>query len=415
MRHPLSTVVLGLTAALLTNVVPGQVATVTQHAAACVNPFGGGVTLSSALPIVGTTAPITLSGPRSSAHLMLLSTHSIAGGYSLSPYGSPCRLYADPNGAANIFMSVPLVGNATYQFGVPSSAPLGLNIYAQSVLLSSTFANTPPLLTSNTLRLQTGYEPDLTPAQIALYAPYVRLSATDTYFPMDPIDYIRISRFRHHINNGADQGYSRLSGTWTRGDLFDWHYYDIAVSFINTYGLNPDGTNRVPFDPNSGSSWNVFLEPDNAPTGDPTPTGSVPTFYYYRREGAEHVIQYWFFFGANRGLPRSTQGDWEHVTVHVTQGTVTGVYFPGGPVLDRSFLQFRSASSEQPVVYLEYGTHKPLPALPGSLTPGAAWDSAANLANLASQPWRHYAGAWGHIEGASYAGPLGPWHFRTGP
>ena len=99
--------------------------------------------------------------------------------------------------------------------------------------------------------------------QPPLFEVIVKLHPEEEYYPMNPLDFIRLSRFRHHIGGGTDFGYHKELREWIKGNDHTPEYYNIPVDYINSFGLNPDGRNRRPRDDNRGDKWNVFLEPDN--------------------------------------------------------------------------------------------------------------------------------------------------------
>jgi hypothetical protein len=272
---------------------------------------------------------------------------------------------------------------------------------------------------------------DLTTAEIASYAPVVYLAPLESYFPMDPAEFIQRSRFRHHRSWSSDQGFHRNTFQWVTTDSHASEYYNIPFHVLNAYTLHANGQNRRPRDSNCGDSYNVFLETDDNEVGVANPDGSVPVFYTYRRTGSWHKIQYWWFFGYNDTVVPGInhQGDWEHVTLWVYSGAVRSVYFSahsGGTTVQAGGF---ALSGKRPIVFVALGTHAAywtagLQSYPIGLGLGfldltgygRRWDTHLNLKPLASQPWKDYAGAWGEVGNISTTtGPLGPWHKRNDP
>lgn len=416
-----------LCGALLASAAAAQFATVTEHAPACANPLplGNTCTISCTPPVFGTTCTITTRGPRMGFAFLLLSTRAYFQGFDLTPYGSPgCRLYASTAGGVVVPQSL-FSGVATHGFTVPSTVPLGSQFFLQA-LLTNGGPTTPGMLTSNMLVASVGGEPDLTPAQIASFAPIVRLHPNEAYMPMDPMLFVQLSRFRHHRSLQSDQGFNKVTGVWDTTDSHAAQYYDIPVAVVNAYALNTNGTNRRPRDPNSGSSWNVFLQPVGAPTGHQFPGGVVPVFYHYRRQLAAglHEIQYWWFFGYNDSLASfNHQGDWEHVTVQVSSGRVVGTYFAAHNGGVYHTVPQMTMMGGRPVVYVARGSHAAYATagshfggLDQTADGGYQWDVATRLLPLAAQPWKDFAGAWGEVGNLdTTTGPLGPWHKRNNP
>ncbi len=430
MRHaPTQPFFAVLAALLLAPLAAAQTyATVTQVNASCQapTPTSATLTLQATPPVTGGGCRITSYGPHMGSAALVLSTGCNYLGFDLSFLGAPgCRLYADPTIGATIGQTLSVINPPSYTVQVPATMPSGFQFFAQSVLVFGT-PTTPAWMTSNTLAMRTGIEPDLTPAQIATFAPILRFHPLELYHPMRPMDFIGASRFRHHIALGSDQGFNKATYTWVTTDSHAPEYYGVPVGVINAYGLNQDGTNRRPRDSNCGATWNVFLQPVGAPYGSNLPNGYVSAYYHYRRDLASgnHVIQYWYFCGYNDSFSSvNHQGDWEHVTVWVSSGQVVGAYLAahnGGTYYTVPQLTMVGG---RPAVYAARGSHAAYTA-PGSYfggldqcaDGGVAWDLGNNLQPLATQPWKDYAGAWGEVGSTSTTtGPLGPWHKRNDP
>lgn len=257
------------------------------------------------------------------------------------------------------------------------------------------------------------------------YAPEIRLHSDERYFPMHPIDFIRLSRFRHHKGWGSDEGYNKIRKKWYKNNSKASSYYDIPLEVINRFSSHSNGKNRRPRDENNGSSWNVFLQPNGRPRGDRTPNRQVAVYYYIRRRRRMipfeiyWAITYWFFFGYNDGfLSQNHQGDWEHISLTFDlEKRLKHVYMAahGSPTrYDKSSVRF---IDEHPIVYSAKGSHASYPR-PGiyhfgtdhTEDGGYRWQTWLNCQPLKNQPWRNFAGAWGEVgEFSSTTGPLGPW------
>lgn len=271
--------------------------------------------------------------------------------------------------------------------------------------------------------------------EVRALAPIVRFHEDDRYMPMDPVEFIQLSRFRHHRALQLDQGYDKLDRVWRTTNSKSSRYYDIPISVINSYGPH-DGKNRRPRDPNRGERWNVFLEPDGNPKGESDPDGVVPTFFVHvkvtprRFAGQDEpasYVQYWWFHGYNVAtFPARHQGDWEYAAA-----VIVGDVFAGAYMWQHTRSVFYAADEleyhdDHWVAYCALGTHAV------HRSPGRRWypigldhTSALGpwmrtwryLEPLEAQPWRDFAGAWGEvgaIPGISFTtGPLGPWHKRT--
>jgi hypothetical protein len=266
-------------------------------------------------------------------------------------------------------------------------------------------------------------------SDILRFAPLIQLHSGEEYFPMDPMEFLRSSRFRHHRGFRSDQGYTKAAEEWRTNDSHHRNYYDIPVAVVDSYGPHPDGKNRRPRDDNSGDDFNVFLQPRGEPSGDRFPTGRIPVFVHAKRDtcasskSADYVIQYWWFFGYNDGpSSQNHQGDWEHATAVVRDDQLLGAYLAAhgrATFFDRSDLE--PVQRDQVVVYVAKGSHAAYPsagvhgAFGTDLTDngGAQWDTSQYVVPLRDRPWKRFAGAWGEVGVfADTTGPLGPWHKR---
>ena len=256
-----------------------------------------------------------------------------------------------------------------------------------------------------------------------MFAPKILLHPEEEYFPMNPLLFVSLSRFRHHISLGRDRGYNKVTQKWVRTDEKSPEYYDIPLDVLKDFGLNEDLTNRRPNDRNRGNRDNVFLQPDGKPQGNSNPTGNVPCFYSQIDSNSGYVFhQYWFFFGYNPSLvilDLSHQGDWEDYTAVTKDGElIGGILNAHGKrtYYKKEQLEFDRGRVQ---VYCAWGTHALYPTS-GSFgkfrtdrtKPGGyVWDTSKNIEILFDQPWRDYAGAWGEVgELAATTGPLGPYY-----
>jgi hypothetical protein len=279
------------------------------------------------------------------------------------------------------------------------------------------------------LPVGTGAIPVAPWSEIVRFAPLVQMHSNEEYFPMDPTEFIRASRFRHHRGFQEDQGYTKAAQEWRSNNSHHRNYYDIPVEFVDGYRPHSNGKNRRPRDSNNGDSWNVFLQPRGKPSGDRFPTGRVPVFVHAKQDTcagskrADYVIQYWWFFGYNDGFAsQNHQGDWEHATAVVRNGALIGAYLAAhgsATYYDRSRLE--PEQGDQIVVYVAKGSHAAYPSAGSFHTldvdktdaGGARWDTSQYLLPLRDRPWKAFAGAWGEVGTiADTTGPLGPWHKR---
>lgn len=263
----------------------------------------------------------------------------------------------------------------------------------------------------------------------------VALHPDEYCFPMNPIDFIRLSRFRRHNSGATDDGYNKNTGQFVNGNSHSSEYYNIPVSIIDSYYVKPMPGHPIynlrPYDENSIGSGEVFLQPDNHLYGDINPNGRIPVFtyssYYKTASGATgERREFWLFYGydaADRALNYSHQGDWERVILDIVNNSIQGAWLSAHKDLtyySANQLQISESDGIQTLrVFSGVGTHAHY-SKPGisSFTDATAdggyqWRITDNVESLEFQLWRNYAGAWGEVGlKASTTGPLGPWYKR---
>lgn len=423
MNHFLPSVLLGLSACLAAQTASfstfGLTCSGTQTSRGLTAPTAQ---ISGTLPILGSTYTVITRGPAGKTGVLMISSSVDLGGLQRTSM-LPCTLYL--TGAV---VSIPIVLDSTgtnrTEMQASASALPGTTVYFQSRLVVPG-ANASGILTTNLGIARLGAEPDLTAQEIAQFAPVVRMHPAEEYRPMSPDEFIARSRFRHHRSWQSDQGFNRTSLSWVTTNSHDVAYYGMPAYVLNSYTLHADGKNRRPHDGNCGDSYNVFLQSSSRLTGPTAPNGVVPAYYHYRRIGNSHRIQYWWFCGFNDSFASfNHQGDWEHVTVHVENRRIVGVFFASHE--DGQFVGATSGLrfvANRPLVYMAKGSHASYPTtgtwmagIDVTSDLGIQWDTSRLLRPLASQPWKDFAGAWGEVGAiATTTGPLGPWHKRNNP
>ena len=272
------------------------------------------------------------------------------------------------------------------------------------------------------------------------FAPVLKLHPVEEYFPMNPLEFIQKSRFRHFKRGifANDEGWHKYDMEWKKNNDKSHHYYGPPLSILQRYPQWPDGRNRRPKDDNAGPEFQVFLETDSAERGDSNPTGNVPAFYYIRDykagpsiETSSAIISYWWFMGFNHAPARigngHHQGDWEHVTMNIRDGKLISIWYSAhGKSGEPIPAEMISDYDNRPVVYVADGSHASFhtigkfPRVLGEDSAqegGYIWDTSKNLQKLDDQEWRTYAGSWGSIDPlagfsdllADFVGPIGPW------
>lgn len=273
------------------------------------------------------------------------------------------------------------------------------------------------------------------------------LHSKDKWFPMNPVDFITLSRFRRHNEGRSDDGYNKNNNVFVNGDSHGAEYYNIPVGTINSYHLT--GSNGLynlrPRDKNSIGSNEVFLQPDDHLNGNLNPNGTVPVFTYSSfytdinsgKQGERR--EFWIFYGYDEagalGFSFSHQGDWERIILDILDDNIKGawlsqhtnlVYYPAEQ------LEISKSNGIQTLkVYSAKGSHAnynqasnfPIFDILGieiakdyTNGDGYQWNITKNVLPLKQQEWKDYAGAWGEIGtgmqpwGDSTSGPLGPWY-----
>ena len=265
---------------------------------------------------------------------------------------------------------------------------------------------------------------------ITKHAPEVRIHPDEEYFPMDPMDFIKVARFRHHLASKKDRGWNKHSKKWLQTNSHHTNYYDIPLDTVTKYKLHQNGKNRRPRDKNRGKQYNVFLQSRDKLKGSKSPSNSIPIFFYLKKRKSVYFktsvwhLSYWFFYGYNDGWGKrgNHQGDWEHITLVFNRNKkLHGIYMAahGKPkYYKKSDLKFNHS---HPITYAAKGSHASYPKV-GTFGPigvdktkdgGVKWKTWHYCLPLKDQPWRQFAGAWGEVGTASSStGPLGPWQKR---
>lgn len=236
--------------------------------------------------------------------------------------------------------------------------------------------------------------------------PYVRLHPEETWFPMNPGDFIKGSRLRFDQSfrdkQLADAGQvdpGRLGGApGFQPYEHDGHFSNEART------KNTDG-------------FFLELDPDDPRKGTGTTAATLYRFDRYK------TIEFWLFYGySDSEDPFNHEGDWERIAIQLrSDNRPTGrVAFYGHNGVCTTAWSDVSKVSGRPVVYSSLGDHASFPR-PGIRSVagvgndrwadgGEQWDPAAHgFYNLERRPWYGYTGAWGEIGNSNETtGPQGP-------
>lgn len=285
---------------------------------------------------------------------------------------------------------------------------------------------------------------DVTASKTERFNVVIGMHEEEEYFPMNPLDFIRLSRFRQHVSGGSDKSYNSNTGVFEDKDnRTSSNYYNIPVSTINEYYVTEgkDGENKEkllfnlrPKDKASIGEGEVFLQPDDHMNGDFDPNGRVPVFTYSTfyekvekdKNGKDVFVsgerrEFWIFFANNHVTGGSHQGDWERVILDIRDNKIVGAWLSQHTGLTYYPLDIEEKSGTQTLtVYCSKGTHA-IYASTGSFSrtggsdetsaKGYQWKITDCVEELTAQPWVKYAGAWGEVGMYAYTtGPLGPGH-----
>ena len=278
---------------------------------------------------------------------------------------------------------------------------------------------------------------DVTVKEKERFRVIVALHPGERHYPMNPLDFIRLSRFRRHIDGGEDYGYNKNTGSFVSGNSHAEEYYNIPVATINSYYVKEKGTemyNVRPKDKASAGLEEVFLEPDDNLCGDFYPNGRIPVFTYstfYTKVTGEsgERREFWLFYGYDDvdtgGLRLSHQGDWERVILDIVNDKIQGAWLDqhgSSKYHTADQLELSEVDGIQTLrVYSARGLHatynkvgefdRPVGAAHDHTGNGYQWEITSCTEPLNEQPWKLYAGAWGEVGAmADTTGPLGPWH-----
>ncbi len=303
------------------------------------------------------------------------------------------------------------------------------------------------------------------PAEIVVkFAPIVCLLAGEEYYPDNPMAFLKSSRLHQYKvikirlgRNGPIEFAHKYHASWNKvlkrfvGEGHNTHIdcFDIPVAKINSF--KKDGNKNVrPFDDNRRTNGKELyaVESFGDRKGNFEPNGKVPAFFHVKQLAVDPQLKagvvsitYWVFFGYSRGVNAGPfhfnhQGDWERVVVELSCRSVGGkVIFSPAKVRYNAHGDYRDVawkdvpkSKGRILAYCERGGHAMSPDSDERVPGGGGrfgddtqqredkpvkyrWNTALLLKDLEKQPWKDFAGAWGHVGswGSDTTGPLGPY------
>lgn len=264
---------------------------------------------------------------------------------------------------------------------------------------------------------------------IARHAPLVHLHPDETHFPSSVDWYLERVGLRRERRDGAEPVLE--PGEITAENLIAQVREEVSSGggYLSDYYLDiPDGAAGHPVDGGDldGAECYAHLRP--------TPPGAEPGF----------DIQYLFFYPYNGNISSfgnfSHQGDWEHITVRVSEDgeRALRIYYgahnaEGEWYGDEDDDGFDVDEGTHPVVYAALTSHASYPRpgrilrritsfdglLPDDVVgPGRPWrtwhrviDVGASVAPSTHSGWLRFSGRWGrpgHLAGSLASGPPGP-------
>lgn len=376
---------------------------------------------------------------------------------------------------------VPAQGNSCIAWEVATDASGDVAVVGNT-LASNQF----PLYTVVKLRGADGSDyfgaprPDV-PETVTKYAPLVYLYPNDDYRPGDPLTFIRNSKLGWSHQATAPPGVAcpggdhevAARGAVDAGKLGAASPSPYAHSPLNhanllcrDYGEDmalKAGDYTRPFDGPKRDNIlgelegymkeGIFLDPENDDgsrrgvkerPGAPFYSG-VPVFYEYVRHA---YVTYWFFYpydeyrflnSLGQEVPiQSHEGDWERISIQLDgEDLPVNIFYYAHE--DGSIVPWGTVDvygGTHPIVFSAKGSHASYPdagsyhtKLPGAMdeaAQGPKWATWEDLADVTTQPWYGFGGAWGEVSGlivietplgtlsgGDYTGPLGPSPYKT--
>jgi hypothetical protein len=292
------------------------------------------------------------------------------------------------------------------------------------------------------------------------FAPLLRLDTAERHFPDEPDNFRANTRFRQSNYSGLkDRGWNRRLQQWEdnnlEGDDYTGEEWETIVKKIGeeTAALRPggvtiDGPITRPRDRRNlwgaGSTTGFFLELTEGyghdESGLPPATGPARIFHdcYSFTDGRGRpwtALAYWFFYTYNWNVISAHEGDWEHITLYFSDGSIAAhpvvVFYAahndGYVVSGRAPIWLPAYATEDtqpgtpgddkthPVVFVCRFGHPSYPTVddPGRYSIAVrTWDRMIPSIQDDAR-WRDYDGAWGEVgEIVHSTGPLGPWFKR---
>lgn len=263
---------------------------------------------------------------------------------------------------------------------------------------------------------------------------HIKLHSEEKWFPMNPKDFLRLSRVRRHNDRESDDGYNKDARSFVNGDYHTEEYYDIPELTIKDFHAKGEYEmmNLRTYDDNSQKKDELFLQPDYHLYGDNNPNKRVAVF----KEKYGNCIKYWLFFGYDEAhfvhvISSGHQGDWECLTIYLDNNNRINTAILSQHNTSKKYsaseLEIIHGEKEELTIYCAKGSHALfnkvgkyshkvflfLNANDYTNADGYKWTITDNVIPLNDNTlyWKFFTGAWGEIGTEPWTtGPLGPWY-----
>jgi hypothetical protein len=292
-------------------------------------------------------------------------------------------------------------------------------------------------MTMTQLMERTGKASALTPVdeRALRYAPLLRFTRDETYFPIDPSTFVERSHLRRYgwSDQVRDAVWHPRRSCWesaptglpASADALGPDLNDACRLIQFEARGTESGNNRRPCDTRNlwrGRRAGYALELAQPLTRDLRGVaGAAPWLLFDRYTietavGTREVISYWFFY-ALRATAQAHEGAWEHVSLVLSGvGATPLVRFEGpGGAMSFGLDDVETVEGTHPVLYVESGSHA-MYRTAQEIGAESADDYAVLLRawrleprRVAAMSWSCFDGAWGRVGGGPRTtGPLGP-------
>jgi hypothetical protein len=275
---------------------------------------------------------------------------------------------------------------------------------------------------------------------VTRYAPVLFLTGDEKYGPVDATRFVEGSTLNWSHDQGCadhtDEGWSPVDPARLGSGGYDHR----AGHRNNLMQCRHEGSARASNTPTRprdggavglGSAEGFYLNYPNDLHGS-TDLSNARVYYEYV---PRVYVTYWIFYAYNEapgglaGNLANHEGDWERVSVRLDRhdDATEVAYSQHEGVETRPWNEVRKDDTH-PIAYVAKGSHAlyhsagsfPIEKVHGAVSDETAedtpWRTQESLADVYTQPWYGFGGAWGEVgENSHSTGPLGPSCLKPGP